>query len=52
MALASGALETCMNVLGTCESSGIDGSAKLSFMFEARGPHGTIGRVAALKPSQ
>jgi hypothetical protein len=37
MALMSGALETCVRVLGTCGPSYIGRSARFFFVLEARG---------------
>jgi hypothetical protein len=41
MALMSGALETCVRVLGTCGPSYIGRSARFFFVLEARGPQET-----------
>jgi hypothetical protein len=64
MALMSGALETCVRVLGTCIPSWTGRSARIFFMLEAyrtcgstgaylsrKVRSGAIGHVAALEPT-
>jgi hypothetical protein len=52
MALSLDTLETCAHTSETCEPSCTGRPARLFFMLEAHGTKGTIGRVAAPKPSR
>jgi hypothetical protein len=50
MDLTSGTLQTYTRALGTCKPSYTAMPIRLFFMFEARGPQGTIWRVTAQSP--
>jgi hypothetical protein len=51
MALVSGALETSVRALETCEPSCTSRPARLFFMLEAHDPQGTARHVVAPEPS-